>query len=172
MDIIYYIFAASIALAALLAGIAISAPRKTPIRLLALGAMTLFLPVVYVQFIGLLSKPKPASFAWLERDVESAKLLGVSFDEGKAIYMWLQLEGMIEPRFYSLPWRQRVAEDMEDAMEQANRTRASVIIKNPFSRRSLEERGGVTVEIIPPPLPPLKKPVTPPRVFNPRQPEI
>lgn len=172
MDIIYYIFAASVGIAALLASIAIWAPRKTPIRVLALAAMTLFLPIIYVQFIGLLSKPKPVAYAWLERDIKRAEVLSVSFDEGKAIYMWLRLDGMIEPRFYSLPWRQQDAEDLEDAMEQANRLRSGVIIKNPFSRRSLEERGGISVEIMPPATPPLKKPVIPPRVYNPRSREI
>ena len=172
MDLIYYIFAAALGTAALLATIAIWAPRKTPIRVLALAAMTLFLPIVYVQFVGLLSKPKPVEWAWLERDVDRAEVLSVSFDEGKAIYMWLRLDGMIEPRFYSLPWRQQDAEDLEDAMEQASRTRSSVIVKDPFSKRSLEERGGVSVEIIPPATQPLKKHRIPPRVYNPRNPEI
>ena len=104
--------------------------------------------------------------------MDRAEVLSVSFDEGKAIYMWLRLNGMIEPRFYSLPWRQQDAEDLEDAMEQASRTRSSVIVKDPFSRRSLEERGGVTVEIIPPATQPRKQPVVPPRVYNPRSPEI
>lgn len=172
MDVIYYIFAATIGIAALLASIAIWAPRKTPIRVLALVAMTLFLPIVYTQFVALLSKPKPIEWAWLERDVDRAQVLSVSFDEGKAIYVWLRLNGMIEPRFYSLPWRQQAAEDLEDAMEQAGRTRSGVILKDPFSKRSLEDRGGVTVEIIPPASPPLKKPTIPPRVYNPRSPEI
>lgn len=79
---------------------------------------------------------------------------------------------MIEPRFYSLPWRQQVAEDLEDAVDQATRTRSSLIVKDLFSKRSLEERGGITVEIIPPATQPLKKPVVPPRVYNPRSPEI
>ncbi len=172
MDVIYYIFAAAVGTAALLASIAIWAPRNTPIRVLALAAMTLFLPIVYVQFVGLLSKPKPVEWAWLERDVDRAEVLSVSFDEGKAIYVWLRLNGMIQPRFYSLPWRQQVAEDLEDAMEQASRTRSSVIVRDPFSKRSLEERGGVSVEIIPPATQPRKKPVTPPRVYNPRSPQI
>jgi len=172
MDVIYYIFAATIGTAALLASIAIWAPRKTPIRVLALAAMTLFLPIIYAQFVGLLSKPKPVAWEWIDRDVDRAQLLSVSFDEGKVIYVWLRLNGMIEPRFYSLPWRQRTAEDLEDAMEQANRTRSSVIVTNPFSKRSLEERGGITVEIIPPATQPLKKPTIPPRVYNPRSPEI
>jgi hypothetical protein len=172
MDVIYYIFAATIGTAALLASIAIWAPRKTPIRVLALAAMTLFIPIIYAQFAGLLSKPKPVAWEWLDRDVERAEVLSVSFDEGKAIYIWLRLNGTIEPRFYSMPWRQQYAEDLEDAMEQAGRTRGGVIIKNPFSKRSLEERGGITVEIMPPASPPMKRPTIPPRVYNPRSPEI
>ncbi len=172
MDIIYYVFAAATGIAALLSTIAIWAPRKTKVRVLALAVTTLFLPLAYIQLTGLLSKPKPVEFAWLERGVERAEILSVSFDEGKAIYMWLRLDGMIEPRFYKLPWRQRDAEDLEDAVDQATRTRSSLIITNPFSRRSLEERGGVSVEIVPPATQPLKKPAVPPRVFNPRSPEI
>ncbi|GAB4230121.1 MAG: hypothetical protein Kow0032_11820 [Methyloligellaceae bacterium] len=172
MDVIYFIFAAATGIAALLASIAIWAPRDTLIRALALAVMALFMPLVYVQFTGLLAKPKPVSFAWLERGIERAEVLSVSFDEGKAIYMWVRLDGMIEPRFYSLPWRQNIAEDLEDAVDQATRTRSSLIVRDLFSKRSLEERGGVSVEIIPPPTPPLKKPVVPPRVFNPRSPEI
>lgn len=172
MDVIYYIFAATVGTAALLASIAIWAPRKTPIRVLALAAMALFMPIIYFQFVGLLAKPKPVEWAWIEGDVDTAEVLSVSFDEGKAIYMWLRLDGMIEPRFYSLPWRQQDAEDLEDAMEQASRTRSNVIVKDPFSKRSLEERGGVSVEIIPPAPQPKKKPYIPPRVYNPRNPEI
>jgi len=172
MDVIYYIFAATIGIAALLGSIAIWAPRKTPIRVLALAAMTLFLPVAYTQFVALLSKPKPVAWEWIDRDVDKAEVLSVSFDEGKKIYIWLRLNGSIEPRFYSLPWRQQYAEDLEDAMEQANRTQSTAIMTEPFSKRSLEERGGITVEIIPPASPPLKRPQAPPRVYNPRSPEI
>lgn len=172
MDMIYYIFAATVGTAALLGSIAIWAPRKTPIRALALTAMTLFLPIAYAQFIGLLAKPMPVSWAWIERDVDRAEVLSVSFDEGKHIYMWLRLNGMIEPRFYSLPWRQSDAEDLEDAMEQASKLRGKVIVTDPFSKRSLEERGGISVEIVPPPTLPQKKPYIAPKVYNPRSPEI
>jgi hypothetical protein len=172
MDMIFYIFAATAGTAALLASIAIWAPRKTPIRVLALAAMTLFMPIVYAQTVELLAKPKPVAWAWLERDVDRAEVLSVSFDEGRSIYLLLRLDGLIEPRFYSLPWRQTVAEDLEDAMEQANRKRSRVIVKEPFSKYGLEERGSISIEIIAPPEPPKKQPPAPPRVYNPRRPEI
>ena len=152
MDVIYYIFAATIGTAALLASIAIWAPRKTPIRVLARSRDG----PVHAHYLrssssGSWPSPSRSSGPGSRETSTLAEVLSVSFRrEGKAIYMWLRLDGMIEPRFYSLPWRQQVAEDLEDAMEQASRTRSNVIVKDPFSKRSLEERGGVSVEIIPP----------------------
>lgn len=172
MDILFYIFAAATLIAAVLCSIAIWSPRDTRIRVLALAIMTLFLPMAWVQFTSLLSKPKPMAYTWFERDVERSEVLSITFDEGKAIYLWLRHSGMREPRFYKLPWRQQVAEDLEDAVDQATRTRSALIITDPFSKRSLEERGGISVEIIPPATQPFKKPVMPPKVYNPRSPEI
>lgn len=172
MDIIYYIFAAALGVAAILCSIAIWAPRDARVRFLALAVMTLFLPVVYVQFTDLLSRPKPMSFALFERNAEKAEVLSVSFDEGRAIYIWLRLDGMIEPRFYSLPWRQKMAEDLEDGMVQASKNRSGLLMINPFSKQDPEERGSTALKIIPPMTPPMKQPVVPPRVYNPRTPEI
>lgn len=172
MDIVYYMFTAAIGIAAILCSIAIWAPRRARVRFLALAVMTLFIPVVYVQFIGLLSRPKPISFALFERNVDRAEVLSVSFDEGKAIYLWLRLDGMIEPRFYSLPWRQKMAEDLEDGMLQAHKNRTGLVMINPFSKKAPEERGSTALKIIPPKMPPMKKPVVPPRIYNPRSPEI
>jgi hypothetical protein len=172
MDILYYLFAAATGVAAVLCGIAIWAPRDTKIKVLALAVMTLFMPVVYVQFTGLLARPKPAEFAWFERNVDRAEVLSASFDEGRASSVWLGFDGMIEPRLYKLPWRKRFAEDLEDAMLQAAQKRAGVIIKKPFSKRALEQRGSTSIEILPPPTPPMKRPVMPPSIHNPRSPEI
>lgn len=172
MDILYYMFAAAMGLAAVLCSIAIWAPRRARVRFLALAVMTLFIPLVYIQFVNLLSRPKPISFALFERNVDKAEVLSVSFDEGKAIYVWLRLEGMIEPRYYSLPWRQKIAEDLEDGMMQASKNRSGLIMINPFSKKALEEHGSTALKIIPPKTPPRKKPIIPPRIYNPRSPEI
>ncbi len=169
MDILFYVFAGATGVAAALAAIAIWAPRPTRVRVMALCVATLFIPVVYVQSIEMLSKPKPASFEWYERGADNAVLLGVSFDEGQFIYLWLRIAGALEPRSYVIPWNLKLAEKLEDAVEDAVRKKATVILKKPFYRRSLEEWGDLNVEIYPPPLPPLKRPPLPPRVFNPRE---
>ena len=49
------------------------------------------------------------------------------------------------------------------------RQNSTIVIKNPFYRRSFEEWGDLNVEIYPPPLPPQKRLPLPPRIFNPRE---
>ena len=172
MDVLFWVFALAALVAAALAGLAIWAPRRTGVRIAALVVLTLFLPVVYVQSVELLSKPKPMSFEWYHRHVDGAQLLGVSLDEGRAIYLWLRLDGSLEPRAYSLPWSLAIAERLEDAVDEAVRRGAIIIIRKPFFRESLEELGELNVDIQPPPVGPLKKPPLPPQIFNPRQERI
>ncbi len=172
MDILFYVFAGATGVAAALAAIAIWAPRPTRVRVVALSIAALFIPVVYLQSIEMLSKPKPASFEWYQRGADNAELLGVSFEEGRSIYLWLRIAGAFEPRSYVIPWNLQLAEKLEDAVDDAVRKRSTILLKDPFFRRSLEEWGDLNVEIIPPPLPPLKRPPPPPRVFNPREESI
>ena len=169
MDVLFYIFASATGVAAALASIAIWAPRAVPPRVAAVAIAALFIPIAYVELIEMLSKPKPMSFEWFERNADNATVLGVSLHEGEAIYMWLRLDGAMEPRYYVLPWRQPLAERLEDAIEAAVAKHSAVIITRPFDRKNLEELGELNVKIVPPPLPPRKRPPLPPRIFNPRE---
>ncbi|MDG2286479.1 MAG: hypothetical protein P8N43_13270 [Alphaproteobacteria bacterium] len=166
MGILYYVFAAAVLVAGASASIAIWAPRPTRVRLLALVTTVLFIPLVHVQILEVLGKPKPVSFEWYERGAEGAELLSASFDEGRAIYLWLRVDGAFEPRAYVIPWNVRLAEKLEEAVDDAVRRNSTVQLKKPFYRRSFEEWGDLNVEIIPPPLPPQKRPPTEPRVFT------
>ncbi len=172
MDILFYVFAGGIAIAAALATIAIWAPRPARLRVLAVVITTLFIPVVYVQLIGLLSKPKPMSFEWYERGVKKAIVLGISLHEEESIYLWLRPDGSFEPRYYVVPWNMKLAEKLEDAVDQAAGGNSTIVLENPFYRRSLQEWGDLNIEIVPPPIPPLKHPPIPPRIFNPREERI
>ena len=169
MSILIYLFIVTISVAAALAAIAIWAPRAPKVRIGALLVTALFIPLAYVQAIELLSKPKPVSFEWFDRDVQLAHVLGASMDEGRAIYLWLRIDGEVEPRYYVMPWRQEAAEKLEDVIDNAIRQNATVVLKKPFIRKSENEMGDLNAHVIPPPLPPQKQPMVPPRVFNPRQ---
>lgn len=172
MSILFYAVAATTGIAAALASLAIWAPRPTRVRVLAVVITALFLPLAYVQFTEMLSRPKPVSFEWYERSAKKAVVLGVSLREDVSIYLWLRPAGSVEPRYYVAPWNMKLAEKLEHAVEQAARGNSTVVLENPFSRRSLEQWGELNVEVVPPPMPPMKRPRLPPRVFNPRDERI
>ncbi len=170
MENLIYLFAATVALFALLATIAIWSPRKTIVRVVALTAAVILLPLGYVQLIELLSQPKPMSFEWFNRDAKEAKILAVSFEEGEAIYLWMQVGDALKPRYYKLPWRQDLAERLEEAVDDAITRGSTVVITTPFSPKSLEELGNLNIDIIPPPVPPTKTPpFQKPQVLDPRK---
>jgi hypothetical protein len=164
----FYIFAATVGVAALLAIIAIWAPRKPIVRFAALAATVLIIPLGYLQLTEMLSRPKPIEFEWFRRDVEQAQLLGVSLDEGRAIYMWLRIDKEVAPRYYVLPWKQEAAEKLEDMIENALRRNATIVLKKPFIREFMDDLGDLNANIVPPPVPPQKLPTPPPQIFNPR----
>ncbi|MFQ6021429.1 MAG: hypothetical protein ACE5NW_01800 [Acidiferrobacterales bacterium] len=169
MDTLILLFAASIGVAALLAALAIWAPRATLLRATAVALTALFIPLAYLGLTEILSQPKPMEHEWFKRHVDEATVLGVSLDEGKAIYLWLRLDRSLEPRYYKLPWRTRLAEKLQNLIDEAIEENAMVKIKNPFSRKSFDDLGDLNVEIILPPPPPQKLPPPPPRLFNPRE---
>lgn len=169
MNILIYLITVTISVAAVLATLAIWAPRAPKVRIGALVTTALFIPLGYLQAVELLSKPKPVSFEWFDRDVQLAHVLGASMDEGRAIYLWLRLDGEVEPRYYVMPWRQEAAEKLEDVIDNAIRQNATVVLEKPFIRKSENEMGDLNAYVLPPPMPPQKLPTVPPRVFNPRQ---
>ena len=172
MNVLYYLFTAALVVMALQATIAIWSPRVVWLRTLAVIATALFIPIVYLTLTLLLSRPKPVDFAWFERNAEHANVLGVSLDEGRAIYLWLHLEGHSMPSYYVLPWRQRQAEQLEDTLHAAVQRRATVVLKKPFAKKSLQEKGALSIKIVPPASAPLKPPQVPARAYNPRAQDI
>lgn len=136
MSGIIAIYACAATSAITLAAIAVLAPRRLLVRAGAVAAASFLLGAGYLGFADLLSRPKPARLAWAEHATEEATLLGSSFDEGKAIYLWLKLPGIDEPRAYSLPWDPAQAESIEQARrEAAQNGRAGVVrMRQPFGR--------------------------------------
>ncbi len=169
MDAVYVFFCVLLAVVAVLASIAVWAPRPARLRAVAVGLVAAFVPLGYVTLTEILSQPKPMSHEWFKGHVDEATVLGVSFDEGNAIYLWLILDGAPEPRFYRLPWKPVLAQKLQDYIDEGLRKGARVILKNPFVKRAFEDLGDLNVEIVPPPRLPGKLPPAPPRVFNPRE---
>jgi len=169
MEPVYVFFCLLLGLVAVLASIAVWAPRRVRLRAAAVALVAALAPVGYLALVEILSQPKPMSHEWFKRHVDRALVLGVSFDEGKAIYLWLELPSAPEPRYYRLPWRPVLAEQLQNYIDEAIREGAQVMLKNPFTKRAFDEMGDINIEIVRPPSLPGKLPPPPPRVFNPRE---
>ena len=127
------ISAAAVAFALLLGTfIFLVLPRGRPWQRATSATLFLVLiAVVYGGSIELLSRPKPLRLEiWQEAD--KAKVLGASMREGEAIYVWLQFPGSDEPRAYALPWDMKMAQQLQNAMQEGQANGTDVNMSKPF----------------------------------------
>ena len=133
------LYAAFLALAAMLALIAVWSRRQLALRAGAVGLLALTAVVAYTALNDLLSRPKPTGLEFALGDTGEAEVLGATLKEGRGIYVWLRLPGLDEPRYYVMPWQLETAEELQEAMREADRNRAGLLMRLPFET-SVEER--------------------------------
>jgi hypothetical protein len=153
------LFAAAAFLAALLASVAVWAPRRLASKLLAVAASFLFLPTAWAAMADLMSRPKPVALEWWLKHAADATVLGNLLEEERRIYLWLQLDGTAEPRAYALPWDRRLAEQLQKAEREAQEKQTALRMRLPFEP-SLDDREPRFYALPQPALPP--KPAPPP----------
>ena len=146
------LFALLAILAATLGAVGVWSPRRLSVKVGALLVAFALMGTGYAAMLDLLSKPKPASFEWLLSEAREATVLGNSMVEDKAIYLWLQLDGVKEPRAYELPWDRRTAEQQ-----------SALRMRLPFER-SLDDRDPRFYALPQPALPPKDALTPPPRI--------
>ncbi|MGF1476316.1 MAG: hypothetical protein ACFB6S_12200 [Geminicoccaceae bacterium] len=139
MILVTQLFTAGAVLAASLALIAIWSPKAFSVKLLAVTNAVMLLPVGYVGLAGLLSKPKPVALEWFMTEATEAEVVGSRLAEGKGIFLWLQLPELEEPRAYVLPWDQETAEQLQQAMKEAEENNNGLRMRMPFEP-SLDDR--------------------------------
>ena len=120
-----YLFGVVAVLAGALSSISIWAPRRLALKLLAVGGTTLFLPAAYAGFAQLLALPKPVGLEWWQANAQEATVLAASLREDQAIYLWLQLKDVAEPRAYTLPWHRDLAEQLQAAQREAQESQSA-----------------------------------------------
>jgi hypothetical protein len=86
--------------------------------------------VVYGGVLEMMSRPKTARLEW--RNLAEATVLAASMREGEAIYVWLEIEGMSEPRAYALPWDMQAAQQLQQAISDAESSGTGVKVSQPF----------------------------------------
>ncbi len=129
---IVFLFVPLVLVAALLANIGIWSPRRMWLKLSALCAAVMFIPLGYTSLSELMSRPKPVALEWLRRELPEATLLGASMREDQAIYLWLKVPEIDEPRAYALPWSRPLAEQLQRAQREAKKNRNGVRVRRPF----------------------------------------
>jgi hypothetical protein len=160
------LFVVGAALVALLSLISIWAPRRLAIKSTALTTAVLFLPVSYAALVDLLSKPKPVDLEWWLSEATEAEVLASRLVEDEAIYLWLRLPDLSEPRAYVLPWDRGSAEQLQQAMREAERQGSGVQMRMPFEP-SLEDREPKFYAPPQPALPPKDMVEPPPEFYQP-----
>lgn len=133
------LFLAVVLLLCVLATHSIWAPTRMRVKLSALATTLLFMPLAYAAMLHLLSKPKPVHLEWWQAHAEEATVLGSSLREGQGIYLWLQMVDLLEPRSYVLPWSQELAQQLQEALRQAEENGTAVQMRLPFEP-SLDNR--------------------------------
>lgn len=159
------IFAVAAVLAMVLCMLTIWSPRRLPVKLGALVTSCLFLPVAYAALSDLLSKPKPVALEWLNSQTEEATVLGSTMREGKGIYLWLQMANIEEPRSYVMPWSQEMAQQLQDAMEEAQEQESGVRMRLPFEE-SLDNENPKFYALPQPAMPDKNEALQSPEMFN------
>lgn len=163
MDPILMIYGLLILVATVLASITIWAPRRLGVKICAVALASAFMPLTYTGLVELLSKPKPTALEWPMRDLTEADVIASTLKEGEAIYLWLQLTDIEEPRAYRLPWDDKLARELYEAQQQSEKEGGALRMRRPFEP-SLDESQpmfyAAPQAANPPKVPPEESPIT------------
>jgi hypothetical protein len=161
-----FLFATGLTVLALLCTIFVWAPRRLVVKVGTLAIAAMFIPIGYASLAELMSKPKPVSMEWWLGQSEHATVLASSVQEGKGIYLWLQIAEVAEPRAYVLPWDRNLAEELQEAMREAESNQGGVGMRLPFEP-SLDDREPKFYALPQPALPPKDLLQPPPQFYQP-----
>jgi hypothetical protein len=166
MSDLVYLFGGAILVTFVLTSISIWAPRRVVVRLTAFGLSVLFVPLSYAAFAALLSKPKPVALEWLRAATQEANVLGSTIREGEAIYVWLLMPGVDEPRAYTLPWSMDVAQQLQEARRKAEEQGTGLGMRLPFEH-SWDKQEPKFFPLPQPAMPPKDEPGAPMQLQHP-----
>lgn len=152
-------------LAGILASVALWAPRRVSVKIGVLGVIAVFLPAGYFGLVEMLSRPKPAGLELARINLAEATVLGSRMEEDKAIYLWLGMPGVEEPRAYVLPWDENLARQLQGAERESKDSGAPVRMRKPFES-SMDGREKVFHAAPPPPPPEKARPIENPLHFQ------
>jgi hypothetical protein len=123
------------------------------------------LAALFFGYSDMLGRPKSTRLEVLHSGTKEATVLGSYLVENRGIYLWLQVPGSHEPRYYVLPWDTQTAAALQRAIEDdAAHHGAGVVMQFPFER-SWDKREPV-FHALPQPKLPDKNGMPPPTVYK------
>ncbi len=91
------------------------------------------LAVLFLGYSDMLGRPKSTELEIARGGINDVKVLGSYAAEGKGIYLWVQIPGVDEPRYYRMPWSASGATSLQEAQQQnAQNHGAGVRMQMPF----------------------------------------
>lgn len=153
MESLTYLHALAVLIAAGLAAVAIRTPHSLALRAGAVVLAGSLMVTGYAAFAELLGRPKPVTLEWAAGQTGDAVVLAADMREGEAIYLWLKVGGISEPRAYMLPWSLEMAKQFRRASKEAERKGAEVRVRGNL-QDPLDEQERMFYVPPPPPLPP------------------
>lgn len=104
-------------------------------RAIIAGSFAIILGVLFFGYSDMLGRPKLTQLEVFRASMPDAKIIGSYLKENDGIYLWLQLPGLHEPRYYKLPWDDKVAKALQGAIAENERQHGSGVgIGLPFER--------------------------------------
>jgi hypothetical protein len=104
-------------------------------RAIIAGSFAIILGVLFFGYSDMLGRPKSTRLEVFRTSMPDAKVIGSYLKENDGIYLWLQLPGSDEPRYYKLPWDEKVAKALQSAIAENERQHGSGIgMGLPFER--------------------------------------
>ena len=109
-------------------------------RAIIAGFFAVILGALFFGYSDMLGRPKSTQLELFRTSMQGAKIIGSYLKENDGVYLWLQLPGSNEPRYYKLPWDEKVAKSLQAAMaENESRHGSGVGIAQPFEHSWDEE---------------------------------
>ena len=85
-------------------------------RAIIAAFFAVILGAVFFGYSDMLGRPKSTRLEVFRSTMKDAKVLGSYLKENDGVYLWLQLPGSNEPRYYKLPWDEKVAKSLQAAI--------------------------------------------------------
>ena len=104
-------------------------------RIVVASSFAAILGILFFGYSDMLGRPKSSRLEVFRTTMGDAKIIGSYLKEGDGMYLWLKLPDLAEPRYYKLPWDEKVAKSLQEAIAENERQHGSGVgMATPFER--------------------------------------